>query len=119
MYVFIATIFIAELIIAGTIIFLILKFDKKAQEFNIQASISGKELIKTTKEVKEILITAQGVIENVTSYISKKKNEFRQKLINLAMIYAILVVFKLRFKRAATVFQYALLAKEVWDRVPV
>ena len=119
MYVFIATIFTAELIIAGAIISLVLKFDKKVLESNDKSAIAGKELLQTTKQIKEILISTQSVIENAVSYINKKKHEFRQKLINLAMIYAILVVFTLKFKRAAEVFQYALLAKEVWDRVPV
>lgn len=119
MYVFIATIFIAELIIAGAVVFLILNLDKKVIAITEQARITGKELLDTTKEVREILISTQNVINNAIKYIVKKKNEFRQKLINLALIYAILIVFKLKFKRAAEVLQYALLAKEVWNRVPV
>lgn len=119
MYVFIATIFIAELIIAGAIVSVILKIDKKVIEATNKAKYTSDILIKTTKKVKDILVSAQNVMENIVSYVDKKKRELRQKLINLAMIYAILVVFKLKFKRAATVFQYALLAKEVWDRVPV
>ena len=119
MYVFIATIFLAELIIAGFFVSLFLKFDKKVLELNCLTVYTGNELIKTTKEVREILISAQNVVSNAVNIINKKKHEIRQKLINLAIIYAILIVFKMKFKRAAAILQYTLLAKEVWDRIPV
>ena len=119
MYVFIATIFIAELIIAGSIILLLKKLDTKVKSLNEDSISCGKELIKTTKEVKEILISAQNIMDNAVSYVNRKKKEFRQKLINLAAIYAILVIFKVKFRRAALILQYLILAKDIWSRIPV
>jgi len=119
MYVFIATIFIAELIIVGTLILFTVKIDKKVIDAKTSVEKSSVSVVSVIKEIHDILISAQSIMNNAVTYINKKKHEFRQKLINLAIIYAILVVFKLKFKRAAVILQYALLAKDLWNRIPV
>lgn len=118
MYVFIAIIFIAELIITFSIINWILKFDKKMLAF-------GKELNKnlgtTTlllKQATNLLRTTQNIIERSTGFLSRKKREFIAKIINLVIIYLFLFVFKVKFKKAAAVLQYFLIVKDLWASIP-
>ncbi len=119
MYVFIATIFIAELIIAGFIIYMTLKLRKKINNFNEQVLKNQKITIATVKEFHEILRTAQNIMNKTVDFVSKKKKELRSKLLNLAIIYALLIFFKVKFKRAASILQYALLLRDFWLSIPI
>lgn len=118
MYVFIATIFIAELIITGFIISLVLKCDKKVNCAKADILNCGTDLVKTVIEVRNILKTTQNVIGNITGFFTKKKVELRRKMINLVLIYAILFVLKIRFKKAAAILQYGLILKDFWTSIP-
>ena len=118
MYVFIATIFIAELIIVGFIINLLVKCDKKVICLNSYISNCGKDILQSVKNVHSIFTSLQGVIGNITGFFEKKKRDFRIKIINLVLIYALLIVFRLRFIKAAAILQYALLLKDFWASIP-
>ena len=119
MYVFIATIFIAELIIAGFILSIILKLDKKVNQFCYSVSNTGDIIIKTVKKCHSILVNIQNIIGNSMMFLIKKKHAFRNKLINLGIIFLILAVFKIKFKRAAAFLQVMLLLSEYWNKIPV
>ena len=119
MYLFIATIFIAELIIAAALISLFVNCDKQALKYSAQIVSANTAIKSTIVEVREILISAQNIMDRAVDYIHNKKKEFRSKLINLALIYVILILFKTKYKRAATIFQYLLLAKDFWNSIPV
>lgn len=119
MYVFIATIFIAELIIVGFVISLLVKCDKKIICANSCILDNSDDIIRTVKKVRNILTSLQGVIGNITGFFDKQKHNLRRKMINLVLIYAILIVFRIKFKRAATILQYALLLKDFWTSIPV
>lgn len=119
MYLLISIVFIAELIIALTLVYWIVKFDRKAKNFTKQWITTEQDSIKLIKEFRGILKTSQKVMNNTIDFVAKKKREFKRKLINLAIIYAVLVVFKFRFKRAALLLQYLIIAQDLWKRIPV
>ena len=118
MNLFIGIIFIAELIIAGTLINWILKIDKKAKDFTVQWIKTEKDSIKLIKEFKGILVSAQGIMDKTVDFVKNKKKQFRRKLINLVIIYTILIVFKMKFKRAAMLLQYFIIASDLWKSIP-
>ena len=119
MCLFIAIILIAELIIAGSIIYWLIKFDKKAKAFTTQWIATEKDSINLIKEFRGILKSAQKIMDKAVDFVVKKKRDIKRKLISLTIIYAMLVVFKLKFKRAALVLQYALLARDLWKNIPI
>ena len=108
MYLFIAIIFTAELIIAGALIRLLVNWDKKAKDFTTQWIKTETDSIRLIKEFRHILKSAQDIMENTVIYVRKKSKEIKQKLINLTLIYVML-----------TVLQYFILAKDVWNSIPI
>ncbi len=119
MYVFIAIIFIAELIIAGYIISLIRKADNFAMAYNDKVLINRAVLAKGFKTVRDSVCCVQTVIENTRECVARKKAEFWRRIVNLVVIYLILILLKMRFKKAATLLQYLVFMKECWDSIPV
>ena len=119
MYVFIATIFLAELIIAGFIIYWLYKINNIVSNTIKQAAEAEIMTINTIKQFRKVLKSTRDIISNYIDFFVKKKHEIRNKLINLLLVYLILVVFKTKFKRAATILQYAILFKDFWNSIPV
>lgn len=119
MYVFIAIIFIAELIITIALINYIRRIDKKVLAIGEQMIETGKESIKLVKSLKAVLASAQTILDNTVNFIDLKKKQIRQKIINLVLIYLILFVFKTKFKKAAEIMQYLLILKDFWVSIPV
>ena len=118
MYVFIATIFIAELIILGFIISVIRKLRTEINGFNKQVLENQMATISVVKEFREVLCTAQNIMGKTIDFFGQKKREMRNKMLNLALIYTLLIIFKLKFKKAASVLQYALLLRDFWLTIP-
>jgi len=119
MYVFIATIFIAELIIAGFIIYWLQKFRKSVGFTMKQAAEVEVMTIGTIKQFRKVMKSTQGLIGNYINFFDKKKHEIRNKILHLILIYLILILCKTKFKRAATILHYALLIKDFWNSIPV
>lgn len=118
MYFFIAIVFIAELIIAGYIISILRITDKKVLEFNEQV-ITNKALAqKNIRDFRNILKSANGIMDKIVGFVKKKHSELKKKIINLALIYLALILFKTRFKRAALILQYILLMRDLWKNIP-
>lgn len=115
MYLFIATIFIAELIIASTIISKIVQADKWVCKFNEKVSLCRPEIKNGINTIKDTVSCAKELVENFTTLIRKKQQEFRLRVIKTLIIYALLVVMKSRFKKLATFCQYLVFAKDYWD----
>lgn len=119
MYLFIATIFIAELIIAATFIFMIVKADRKVRELDNRV-IEFKPVLKDyLKGFKKAVINFQNNVESFFSFIRKKRNQFTSKIIITVVMYAFLIFFKGRFKKAAAVFQTLVLLKDYWDELTI
>lgn len=119
MYVFIAIIFIAELIIAGAAISWLIGFDKKAKAVTEQWVSTGRDSVELVRKSREILISAQEIMEKGVVFLKRKKREIHRKILHLALIYLILVVFKTKFKKAAVILEYAILLKDFWKSIPI
>lgn len=115
MYLFIATIFIAELIIASTIISKIVQADKWVCKFNEKVSQCRPDIHQCALFIKETVTCAKELVETITTVIKKKQEEFRLRVIKTLIIYALLLVMKSRFKKLATFCQYLVFAKDYWD----
>lgn len=118
MYVFIAIIFIAELIVAGFVLYWIIRADKAVKNLDNQVAQYSPCVVASLKNVRIGVGLVQDSIEKVLVFINRKRHEFRQRIINLVLIYAILLVLRVKFKKAAAICQYAMLLKEFWDSVP-
>ena len=119
MYVFIATIFIAELIIAGFIIYWLNRFGKIISSVIQKAAEAEIMTISTIKQSRKVLKSAQKFACNYVDFFVTKKNEIRKKILHLVLMYLFLVVFKTKFKNAATILQYVILFKDFWKSIPV
>ncbi len=118
MYVFIAIIFIAELIIAGFLIYWIVRADKAVNNLDKKFAAVTPEIIATVRKVRDSVKQIQIAITKVTEVIKRKRQEFWQKVINIIIIYTLLLVLKVKFKKAATLCQYAVFIKDCWDSIP-
>lgn len=118
MYVFIAIIFIAELIIAGFILYWICRADAWALKMNRTVIRSGADLIAAVKIVRKSLSLVFSSIQKINLFVERKKAEFWRRIINLIIIYILLYILRIRFKKAATFCQCAVFLKDCWDSIP-
>lgn len=119
MYLFIATIFIAELIIASALVSFIVRADKKVCEINNSVTVSKPILEENLKVFKKSVISLQNTVESFFTFIRKKREQFTMKIIVTLVMYASLIFFRGRFKKAAAVFQTLVLVKDYWDELTI
>ncbi len=118
MFLFIAIIFIAELIIAINLILLIIKADRAVVAFHKQA-VAAKPQIKAVLEgVKAGIKEVNEKQEIVINYLRKKRNQWIINMTKNIILYLLLFLFKGKCKKAASICQGILLAKDVWDSIP-
>lgn len=117
MFLFIATIFIAELIIALTLITYILKADKAVQDLR-------KEIIFRKPQIKAVLLGVREGIHIVREkqgllfeIVKQKRNQYLISLAKMILVYLLLFIIKGKCKKAASICQGILLVKDVWDSV--
>lgn len=119
MYLFIATIFIAELIIASALIGWILKADKFARNFNSKVDSFKPVLKEHLKSFKDSVYNLQNTVETFFNFIKKKRDQFIKKIFITIVMYGSLIFFKGRFKKAAAVFQTLVLVKDLFDELTI
>lgn len=119
MYLFIATIFIAELIIAATLINFILKADRKVCELNNKVTELKPYIEDWLKSFKDVVYNLQNTVSSFFAFVKRKRDQFLTKLIISIVIYASLIFFKGRFKKAAAIFQTLVLLKDYWDEFTI
>lgn len=119
MYVFIAIIFIAELIITFAIINFIIKTNKRVLSFGLEITQTMKDSVNLVKQSRKVLQGLQNIMGLTVNYVSKKKREFIRKIFHLIIIYLMLFVFKVRYKKAAAILQYLIILKDLWTSIPV
>jgi len=118
MYLFIATIFIAQLIIAGTVLVFIIKADKKVCLINDEVIKFMPSLEINLREAYDIVRNLKKTLYSILCIIGRKKQIFKLKLIKTFILYAILICCKGKFKRSASVFNMLVLIKEYIDKIP-
>ncbi len=109
MFLLIATVFIAELIIALTLVFFINKADRAIVKCNEVVIEKQKELDKTLKELKSC-VTNFGVYYNcMLASVKKKRNQFRINMLKNILMYLSLFLLKGKYKKLAATVQFAVL----------
>lgn len=119
MYLFIATIFIAELIIALALVLVIVSADKKVCELNNKLTSFRPILEDGLKTLKEVVSNLQDSIETFFGFIRKKRQQFTMKIIIAIVMYGSLFFFKGKYKKAASIFQLIVLVKDYWDELTI
>lgn len=118
MYLFIAIIFIAELIIAVSLINGIIRADRSVCALNNKIIQSKPEIQKILKQARECVSCLQESVNSVITFVKQKRQQVINRAIKTVLIYFILLTMKSRYKKLATVCQYAVLAKDYWDGLP-
>ena len=118
MYVFFAIIFIAELIIAGFIIYWLRKFDSWALITNEKVLNQGPMLIEAVQKFRISVLTVLLFLRNSKKNIEQKKKQLKRRIFNIIVVYLLFYILKVKFKKAATFYKYALFLKDGWDSIP-
>lgn len=105
MYIFIAIIFIAELIIALNLITWVLKADRKVRELNMCVD-AFNPLVQTAMQYARCLVRGfNGAFEKVLVFVKKKKEQVVFKTVVMVAIYTMLIVFKIKTKKASKIYK--------------
>lgn len=105
MYILIAIVFIAELIIAFNLINLIVKADKKVCEL-ISIVEAFKPLAETFMQYARCKASELNkTFEKAINFIRKKQEQIVFKTIIMIAIYAVLIVFKIKFQKASKIYK--------------
>lgn len=118
MCLFIAIIFIAELIIAGNIINGILKAVRKIRAINNRVNELKPEIHNAIVQTRECVSCLKTGVNAVISFVKRKHQEVMRRITRTILIYLILILIKNKYKKLATFCQYAVLAKDYWDGLP-
>lgn len=104
MYIFIAIIFIAELIIALSLINLMVKADKQVQDLN-ECVKAFNPLAKTCMQYVRCLSSEFcGKIKSGINFITKQQKKVIVKTISVIAIYSMLLFFKIKKIKAKRIY---------------
>lgn len=105
MYILIAIVFIAELIIALNLILWIVKADKKVRYYN-QCVDAFNPLVETALQYARCKVTEfNKSFECVFEFFKKKKEQVIFKTVFMISIYAMLILFKIKMKKASKIYK--------------
>ncbi len=116
MYLFIATILIAELIIATNLVCLIIKADKKVLAFSEKLTEVRPKIKGGLNSAKNAVAKLVEGVHKLSCYAEKKKQEYKISIIKTVLIYALLFLLKGKSKKCLSAMQLAVVLKDCWDR---
>lgn len=105
MYIFIAIVFIAELIIALNLIMLIVKADRKVREINNCVTVFNPLAETFMQYVRCLVKSFNGCFSDIIEFFRKKKEQMIFKTTVMIVIYVFLIVFKLKTKKASKIYK--------------
>lgn len=114
MSLFIAIIFIAELIIVWTVVSHIVRADKYVCALNEKITQSRPKIESGLSCFKECVKCLKSTIEGARDFIECKKKEIRSRIIKALIIYALLLVMRTKFKKLAAACKFLVKAKDLW-----
>jgi hypothetical protein len=113
MYIFIAIIFIAELIIAFNLIAWILKADRVVCEYSLYVK-AFNPLAQTCLQYARCKVSELNkMVVCVFDYIKKKREQVVTKTIFMIGVYAILVLFKIKKKKVSKIYKLISLIRDL------
>ena len=115
MFLFIATIFIAELIIVWTLISHIVKADRAVKKMQKDVIALKLQLSKALVGLRSSIHLAKEKKDVFIEVINKKSNRYIASILVSSALYLTLFFFRRKSKKVAQVVQGLLVAKELWD----
>lgn len=113
MYIFIATIFIAELIIALNLILLLVKADRKVRYYN-NCVDAFNPLAETALQYARCRVSEfNKSFKCVLEFIKKKKEQVVFKTVFMISIYLILILFKLKMNKASKIYKLVAVIRDL------
>lgn len=117
MFLFIATIFIAELIIAWTLLSNLIKADKAVKNFQ-------KEVVRVKPQLKEVLSGTRTSVriakeqkDKLFDIIDNKRNRIIISAATSGVLYLAIFIIRRKSQKIAKIFQGILIAKELWESI--
>lgn len=105
MYTLILIVFIAELIIAFSLINLIIKADKKVCELNSYVE-AFNPLAETFLQYFRCLVSNfHKSFGKVFNYVKKKQEQTFSKILIIVAVYGVLLLFKIKPRRASKIYK--------------
>lgn len=113
MYIFIGIIFISELIIAHFIISNLIKWDRKVRYYNACVE-SFNQLLQTCLQYGRCLVASfKNSFEKFIAYVKKKHEQLITKVVLAVVIYSVLILFKVKTKKAKKIYKLAGVIKDL------
>ena len=105
MYIFIAIIFIAELIIACTIINFIVKADRAVRKYNECVKVFNPLAMMCLQYVRCMVSTFSKSFGEFVVFVKKKQEQVIYKVIVIIAIYSFLFLFKIKSDKASKIYR--------------
>lgn len=103
MYILIAIVFTAEIIIALNLIALLVKADRKICDLNDCVTVFNPLAQTCLQYVRCVVSSFNGTYGKVIKFIKKKQEQIVYKVIIMISVYAVLVLFKINRKKASKI----------------
>ena len=117
MILFFATIFIAELIIAGTLLSFIIKADRKVCAAN-EAVIAFKPMFETgLREAYNIVRNLKQTLHYIICLIERKKKEYILNIVSFICLETILFFWRGKYKKVASFLQLVILFDKLAGKI--
>lgn len=99
MYLLIAIVFIAELIITFTVVRFLWATDKKVCKLNEQLLASRNSIMEELRKFRKNIHVLEKWVNCVINYVEKKKEEYILKFIKTILIYALIFIIEIQFSK--------------------
>ena len=114
MYLFIAIILIAELIIAINIICLVRKLDKKVIVLNEQICSMRPDICKFLALFKDGVAKFVVGVHSMVEFGKKQRNKYLMKIAQNILVYLLIFLIRNKSKRYASAMQLAMTLRDYW-----
>lgn len=106
MYLLISIVFIAELIIAITVLTNIVKADRCITALNNQIVTGKNDAAIILSDVKNVVINLKSGVNSFIEVLKRKQEEYVMKVLQTVILYALMIFCKGKYKKVAIVFQF-------------
>ena len=114
MYIFIAIILIAELIIAANLVCLIVKADKKVLALCDKVTETRPKLEKGLLDFKVSVEKFVLGVHNLCEFARKQREKYIMSIVQNVLIYLLLIIMKGKSRRYFSAVQLAMSLKDCW-----
>ncbi len=99
MYLLITIVFIAELIIAITIVRFLWETDKKVRKINKRVTEIRPEILEGLKKFRQNIHILEKWVNCVIKFVERKKEEYTVRIIKTILIYALIFLLEIQFRK--------------------